>query len=442
MATETVPMSTFDHFNQVKPETLEPLAKRSRFDWGESQSSSSGSSPSHSEDLHAELIPRTKSISKNNENSCTSDEGTVTEDDSSPLFVKREPLSAVSQIPMMINTEFPQIAHDSKFHSFAEFEEAFDAWKRQELHPFRVASSETLKEPDGTVNNVFRYRYVVYHCAHYGEPRMRGIGKRPNQSYLPCGCHAMLRLNYNFAERVLKITTLVTQHTGHAQSPEVFEKVISKMKSSPASSPAARLRRERSSVSSPLSIRNSPAGSQQGSPANGNFQNLSVLMQQQQLMAALMSQQKENMSSQYALGAGIARPTPQNPAAMQAAAMQNPAMLNSILNMMSMPFMQPAHGVVAQGGGDEPKATAVNEQIDVVNEFDIPANLPAPIPVRGGKIVAGLSPKSEPLSSTVAELFSKLSAMSSLCAGISDAEARARLGQLASLEAQWSTAAL
>lgn len=34
------------------------------------------------------------------------------------------------------------------------------------------------------------------------ETFLLGIGKRPNQHYLPSGCRAMLRLNYSFAEQV------------------------------------------------------------------------------------------------------------------------------------------------------------------------------------------------------------------------------------------------
>lgn len=37
-----------------------------------------------------------------------------------------------------------------------------------------VASSEVLKTADASVAERFRYRYIVYHCAHYGEPRKRG----------------------------------------------------------------------------------------------------------------------------------------------------------------------------------------------------------------------------------------------------------------------------
>ncbi|KRZ33397.1 hypothetical protein T4B_3846, partial [Trichinella pseudospiralis] len=61
-----------------------------------------------------------------------------------------------------------------RFKSFLEFEQAFDAWKSKHFHTFRVASSETLRLKDGGIDPVFRYRYIVYHCAHYGVPRVRG----------------------------------------------------------------------------------------------------------------------------------------------------------------------------------------------------------------------------------------------------------------------------
>lgn len=77
--------------------------------------------------------------------------------------------------------------------------------------------------PDGSMSEQFKYRYIVYHCAHYGAPRMRGAGKRPNQSYLPCGCRAMLRLNYSWSDNLLRITTLNADHTGHELSADSFQ---------------------------------------------------------------------------------------------------------------------------------------------------------------------------------------------------------------------------
>ncbi|VDK49171.1 unnamed protein product [Anisakis simplex] len=57
-----------------------------------------------------------------------------------------------------------------------------------------------------------------------------GIGKRPNQNYLPCGCRAMLRLNFNWAENALRITTLNDQHTGHDLSADSYAKIACKIR--------------------------------------------------------------------------------------------------------------------------------------------------------------------------------------------------------------------
>uniref|UniRef100_A0A0M3I9G0 Uncharacterized protein n=1 Tax=Ascaris lumbricoides TaxID=6252 RepID=A0A0M3I9G0_ASCLU len=57
-----------------------------------------------------------------------------------------------------------------------------------------------------------------------------GVGKRPNQNYLPCGCRAMLRLNFNWAENALRITTLNDQHTGHDLSADSYAKIASKIR--------------------------------------------------------------------------------------------------------------------------------------------------------------------------------------------------------------------
>ncbi|VDL82739.1 unnamed protein product [Nippostrongylus brasiliensis] len=245
--------------------------------------------------------------------------------------------------------------------SYAEFDEAFEAWKKKCLHPFRVASSETLREPDGTVNHRFKYRYVVFHCAHYGEPRMRGIGKRPNQHYLPSGCRAMLRLNYSFAEQLLKITTLHDEHLNHEISLEMYRKVSAKLKRTSIATPSPATKRPKMEALSPGSqdtslnqqsplISNSPL--QQGSASVGasplntqipslshsnQITNMAIALQQQQLMATLISQQKENINMNPDLsGLGMARTAPS---------------MMSILGMMGlhqrMLLQQPAYGLVA-----------------------------------------------------------------------------------------------
>ncbi|EYC09254.1 hypothetical protein Y032_0061g3237 [Ancylostoma ceylanicum] len=258
----------------------------------------------------------------------------------------------------------PLITHDARFSSYAEFDEAFEAWKRECLHPFRVASSETLREPDGTVNHRFKYRYVVFHCAHYGEPRMRGIGKRPNQHYLPSGCRAMLRLNYSFSEQLLKITTLHDEHLNHEVSAEMFRKVSAKLKRSScgAASPACKRSRLDSPSSlpqnmsspsvgqaSPLTVNSPAAVSVASSGANSLAAQISlaqpnamtsvaIALQQQQIMASLLNQQKENINLAANLSSlGLPR--------------AQPSMLN-ILSMMGLQQrmllqQQPAYGLVA-----------------------------------------------------------------------------------------------
>jgi hypothetical protein len=95
----------------------------------------------------------------------------VVDDDVKPAGMQEPQVDAVSStqhLPHPIYT-------GAKFNSFADFETAFERWKRDQYHPFRVASSETLKMPDGSTSDTFKYRYIVYHCAHYGMPRMRGM---------------------------------------------------------------------------------------------------------------------------------------------------------------------------------------------------------------------------------------------------------------------------
>uniref|UniRef100_A0AC34F9D6 Uncharacterized protein n=1 Tax=Panagrolaimus sp. ES5 TaxID=591445 RepID=A0AC34F9D6_9BILA len=168
----------------------------------------------------------------------------------------------------------PTISIGAKFVSFAHFESIFEPWKLQHFHPFRVASSETMRHPDGQQDPIFKYRYIVYHCVHYGTPRMRGNGKRPNQSYLPSGCKAMLRLNFSYNDNSLRITTLHTEHQNHEIGPDHFCGKVRKI--SPLSEVNSKKDSPRSIKSSPSS-KPSPATTQSSSqmpsfPCSPNIQ--------------------------------------------------------------------------------------------------------------------------------------------------------------------------
>ncbi|GMT06554.1 hypothetical protein PENTCL1PPCAC_28728, partial [Pristionchus entomophagus] len=112
---------------------------------------------------------------------------------------------------------------NAKFSSFEELRVAMEDWMQLNYQPFRIASSETLKHCE-QMNETFGYRYLVYHCAFYGNPRKRGKGKRPNQNYLPCGCTSTIRVNYAHTENCLKITTFKIDHN-HGLSAARFGKM-------------------------------------------------------------------------------------------------------------------------------------------------------------------------------------------------------------------------
>ncbi|VIO90721.1 Uncharacterized protein BM_BM5981 [Brugia malayi] len=119
--------------------------------------------------------------------------------------------------------------HDgATFQSFDEFCECFDAYKIVWSYPYRVASSELLRDGEGQVISRFKYKYIVFHCAHYGVPRKRGRGERPNQNYLPLGCKARFRLNADTTNGCLRISSFHEEHTNHASTEEDYLRIINK----------------------------------------------------------------------------------------------------------------------------------------------------------------------------------------------------------------------
>ncbi|KAL3119099.1 hypothetical protein niasHT_003882 [Heterodera trifolii] len=155
---------------------------------------------------------------------------------------------------------------NANFESFAEFDCAFEEWKSLYKHPFRVASSE--KHHDAK----FKYRYVVYHCSRYGEPRKRGQGRRPHQNYLPCGCLAKLRLNFHPqpGDGCLCVTTLHTEHN-HEPMSECHSIWLKRRKSSPEEDAAGAAERSgeggRDFESSTMSGEHSPISTASSSTA-------------------------------------------------------------------------------------------------------------------------------------------------------------------------------
>uniref|UniRef100_A0A8R1Y3M0 ZSWIM3 N-terminal domain-containing protein n=1 Tax=Onchocerca volvulus TaxID=6282 RepID=A0A8R1Y3M0_ONCVO len=127
-----------------------------------------------------------------------------------------------------LRREASHICDGATFRSFAEFEKYFEAYKIVGNNPYRVASSEVLRDGEGRVIERFKYKYIVFHCAHYGSPRKRGGGKRPNQSYLPLGCKARFRLNADTTNGCLRISSFHKEHINHENSEEDYLRVVNK----------------------------------------------------------------------------------------------------------------------------------------------------------------------------------------------------------------------
>ncbi|CAG9530971.1 unnamed protein product, partial [Cercopithifilaria johnstoni] len=115
---------------------------------------------------------------------------------------------------------------------FAEFEEYLEAYKIVWNYPYRRASSEYLRDNEGRVIDRFKYKYIVFHCAHYGHPRKRGGGKRPNQSYLSLGCQAKFRLISDMTSGCLRISSFHEEHKNHDNTEEDYLRVIKRKRRS------------------------------------------------------------------------------------------------------------------------------------------------------------------------------------------------------------------
>lgn len=124
-----------------------------------------------------------------------------------------------------------QVHEAAEFKSFDDFILPFGAYQIHNNSPYRVASSEIFWNVQNNIDQRYRYRYIVFHCAHYGKIRERGSGKRPNQKYLPSGCMARIRLNAHPARGCLRITKFHPYHKGHKHDEEDYLKVIKQRRS-------------------------------------------------------------------------------------------------------------------------------------------------------------------------------------------------------------------
>ena len=88
------------------------------------------------------------------------------------------------------------------FDSFSDVEAFLESLKKQS-HPLRVCNSQTSTNykkhnGDGVVDEEkFEYTYYSVRCVHFGKPRHRGKGIRPNQHAFPMECFAKVTVSYD-----------------------------------------------------------------------------------------------------------------------------------------------------------------------------------------------------------------------------------------------------
>ncbi|XP_067866046.1 zinc finger SWIM domain-containing protein 3 [Heterodontus francisci] len=66
----------------------------------------------------------------------------------------------------------------------------------------------------------FKYASVRLCCVHYGQPRIRSTGVRPNQRYLALGCEVLISVKFNTTKNKLCVSSYHLVHTGHVLHPE------------------------------------------------------------------------------------------------------------------------------------------------------------------------------------------------------------------------------
>ena len=99
------------------------------------------------------------------------------------------------------------VKEGARFYSFEEVEKALAELKEKHHHPFRMFNSQTVKDanlrrlkaknPCDPIDGKWRYTYYGVRCVHFGNPRQRGKGLKPNQQHFAMGCPAKITVVYD-----------------------------------------------------------------------------------------------------------------------------------------------------------------------------------------------------------------------------------------------------
>ena len=119
------------------------------------------------------------------------------------------------------------------FSTFTDASKAIETLKNEGHHPLRVFNSQSgsdynkkrlsRKFPGIAVDvTKFQYTYYSVRCVHYGHPRQRGKGLRPNQRAFSLGCEAKITLSYDKFQDKLVVREVNLEHN-HRVGQEIIK---------------------------------------------------------------------------------------------------------------------------------------------------------------------------------------------------------------------------
>ncbi|XP_067912888.1 zinc finger SWIM domain-containing protein 3-like [Heterodontus francisci] len=111
-----------------------------------------------------------------------------------------------------------------EFDSYDEFSMRLEMFQQATGSLFKKVSTHVLERENKRrriqIPSRFKYASVKLYCVHYGQPRIRSTGVRPNQRYLAMGCEAFITVKFDTFKNRLCITDYRLVHTGHVLVPE------------------------------------------------------------------------------------------------------------------------------------------------------------------------------------------------------------------------------
>ena len=118
------------------------------------------------------------------------------------------------------------ISQGAMFNSYGEFEKCLEEFCCSTYTHLRVRDSKKNPPTVDLVN--FPKKRVRYACVYFGNPETipetsKSAGKRPRQSYFASNCPFKLVVTYSHSRKCYTITTLDTQHMGHAVNKLSFQ---------------------------------------------------------------------------------------------------------------------------------------------------------------------------------------------------------------------------